>query len=140
MTGSRYATGADLEVIRYGLAEAATGVRTGQGGPLITLVHGQCPNGGVDLIAATVAEQWGWAVEAHPADWQRYGRGAGPRRNTVMVGLGADVFAAFPGAESTGTWDCVRKAARAGIPGRVWPLTARSCADGPGAPQPLTGL
>ncbi len=79
------------------------------------LVHGQCPKGGADLWAERWALRHGLTVERHPADWDRYGKAAGPRRNTAMVELGADLCVAFPGPGSSGTWDCVRKASDAGI-------------------------
>lgn len=89
----------------------------------VTLVEGHCPYGGVDRIA----ERWGKAtegvtVESHPADFEREGRSAGPRRNQIMVNRGANLIIAFPSSKSTGTWDCLKKAAAAGIPGRVYPL------------------
>jgi hypothetical protein len=67
----------------------------------MTVVHGACPRG-ADLYAA----QWvthhlelGHPVveEAHPADWDRDGRAAGPRRNQRMVAGGADLCLTFIG-------------------------------------------
>jgi hypothetical protein len=79
------------------------------------LVHGGCK--GADLIAA---EYWlGRLVEEYPADWDTFGKAAGPIRNQQMVDLGADICLAFPMPDSRGTWDCVRRAREAGIPVKV---------------------
>jgi len=89
----------------------------------VIIVHGQCPKGGVDLIAHRWAEgDPDTTPEPHPADWKRHGRAAGPIRNAQMVALGADLCLAFPGPTSTGTWDCIRKAVAAGIPTQIYPL------------------
>lgn len=37
-------------------------------------------------------------------------------RNQEMADRGADLCLAFPGPESVGTWDMIRKARAAGIP------------------------
>lgn len=79
----------------------------------ITVVHGGAR--GVDTIAAEVAREYGMRVEEHRADWDRYGRSAGPRRNAEMVAAGADVCLAFPLGESRGTRGCMALAAKAGI-------------------------
>lgn len=51
---------------------------------------------------------------AFPADWKRYGRGAGPVRNQQMIEEGgADGCIAFPGGR--GTADMVRRAKNAGL-------------------------
>lgn len=100
-----------LQPIHDSLIAATRGVA----GPH-TLVHGACPDG-ADQLFAQAATALGWAVEAHPADWDscgphcptrphRYRRKAvdkyhpgvlpdycpkaGPRRNADMVALGAD--------------------------------------------------
>lgn len=92
-------------------------------GAPVVIVHGRCHKGGVDLIAERWAEQTsGVTQEPHPADWNRHGIGAGMIRNTEMVALGAAICLAFPARGSRGTWDCLKKAADAGIPGRVYPL------------------
>lgn len=57
------------------------------------------------------------------AEWDRFGRAAGPRRNGKMVVCLADADERFliaaPGPRSRGTWDCARQAKRAGIGVRV---------------------
>ena len=86
----------------------------------VVLIHGagqgrnRAP--GADTIADRIAARWQISREAYPANWKRYGRGAGPRRNQGMVDLGAQVCLAFPLGESTGTRGTMHKAERAGIP------------------------
>lgn len=65
------------------------------------------------------AERWARASEipvtCFRADWQRYGRQAGPLRNAKMIAEGRpDVVIAFPGG--AGTRDCVRQAKASDIP------------------------
>lgn len=113
VTGSR--NWQDYEIVRGAIAGAA-------GSLPATVVHGAAK--GADACAARAARELGLAVDAHPADWARHGRRAGPIRNTVMVALGADVCLAFPGPDSIGTWDCIRKAVSAHIPVRIYPPAA----------------
>jgi hypothetical protein len=84
VTGSR--TWTDAGVIRAALARHF--------GPGAVLVSGACPRG-ADAIAEGIWRGWGGQVERHPADWDRYGRSAGFRRNAEMVGAGAAVCLAF---------------------------------------------
>jgi hypothetical protein len=89
----------------------------------VVIVEGECPKGGVDRAARNWAEATpGAEVEPHPADWDRHGRAAGPIRNSEMVKSGANWCLGFPSPGSRGTWDCIRKAADAGIPVRIYPL------------------
>lgn len=83
------------------------------------LVHGDCPRG-LDRMAARIAAELGFQVEAHPADWSHQGRAAGVLRNQLMVDLGADRCFAFMCRGSRGTADCVRRAKSAGIRTYVW--------------------
>jgi len=85
-----------------------------------TIVHGGAR--GVDTIASFWALAGGLDAESYPADWERYGKRAGVMRNVQMVDRGADVCLAFPRRGSVGTWHCVRYAADAGIPVRIYPL------------------
>jgi hypothetical protein len=81
----------------------------------VVVVHGACSTG-ADQLAEQAAYFLGFKVERHPADWKRYGRSAGPKRNGKMVLLGADVLLAFPLQGSRGTWDCVSQARSQQIP------------------------
>jgi hypothetical protein len=60
----------------------------------IVIVHGGCPTG-ADAIADRIAQDYSYRVERHPADWERHGKPAGPRRNAEMVALGADICLCF---------------------------------------------
>ena len=55
------------------------------------------------------------------AEWQRYGKGAGPRRNDNMLNEHPALVIAFHNdlAKSKGTADTVRKAQKRGIAVRV---------------------
>lgn len=78
------------------------------------LVHGECT--GLDTIAAQLWRRWNLPDEQFDADWDNLGKAAGPIRNQMMVASGADVCLAFPMPSSRGTFDCMRRAACAGIP------------------------
>lgn len=97
--------------------------------PVMTLVHGDCPDG-ADMLAQAFAEAAGLRTERHPAKWREggtYDVQAGFRRNAEMVALGADVCVAFAGPcakyqhrddpphMSHGTDHCARLAQAAGI-------------------------
>lgn len=85
------------------------------------VIHGACHLGGADILADEEAKALGLRVRPFPADWTRYGRGAGPIRNAAMVACLPDLCLAFhPDLErSTGTADCVRRARAAGVPVEV---------------------
>jgi hypothetical protein len=80
----------------------------------VVLVHGDAD--GVDRQAAARWESEGLPTEAHPADWARYGKRAGPIRNQEMVDLGADLCIGFVHEKSIGTRDCLQRAEMKDIP------------------------
>lgn len=94
------------------------------------IVHGACPTG-----ADAMADDWAIvnfvSQDRHPADWLRFGRAAGYRRNQEMVLAGADLCLAFvnrcrkhpnrPLHGSHGSMHTVRLAEMAHIP--VWLFT-----------------
>jgi len=86
----------------------------------LVIIHGACIYGGADLIAGACARGMEVKVEEYPAEWDKYGRAAGPIRNMKMLKLGADLVVAFHDnlAASRGTKHMVSIAEKAGIP--VW--------------------
>lgn len=86
------------------------------------LVHGSCATG-----ADHQAHQWlitagahvGCTEQRYPAAWERpdgtIDKGAGPRRNKLMVEAGADLVLAFPLPGGSGTQGTMRLAREAGI-------------------------
>lgn len=95
------------------------------------LVHGAAL--GADQMAhhwakwSVVIENFNITIEAHPAksvcrvpgcwdhSFEALGEKAGPVRNQVMVDRGADICLAFPTQDSIGTFDCMKRAEKAGI-------------------------
>jgi len=112
VTGSRHWT--DRYAIRRALLRAVA--LCADPPSRVVVVHGGAR--GADAGAGQVARGYGWTVEPHPADWDKYGRSAGHRRNAEMVALGADVCLAFPLGDSQGTRGCMKLCERAGIPVR----------------------
>jgi hypothetical protein len=92
------------------------------------LIHGDAK--GADRMGMIAGLRLGVRVEAHPADWKLYGKGAGPIRNQQMLGRllelergGAQVACvAFHSnlSESKGTADMVRRCREAGIQTEVY--------------------
>lgn len=86
----------------------------------VTVVYGACHRG-IDALVHNLAQIHNFSLEAHPADWAKYGRAAGPIRNQEMVDSGIDVCLAFPAAESSpGTRGTIKMARKKGIPTYVY--------------------
>lgn len=83
-------------------------------GPINAIIQGDCPTG-ADRFARMWAISRNEHCDCYPADWDRYGKAAGPIRNQQMLDESepTKVFA-FPGGR--GTADMVRRARAAGIP------------------------
>lgn len=113
VTGSR--DWSDAVVLSWALTRTAIDPETRLLRPDLVVVHGDCPTG-ADAMAQSFCEFLGVPTERHPADWSKYGRGAGPIRNQEMVDLGADLCLAFPLPGSRGTANCMKLARAAGIP------------------------
>ena len=81
--------------------------------PISLVIHGAAP--GADSLAAKWAVEQGIPTDAYVADWDKYGKAAGPIRNRVMLELGKpERVIAFPGGK--GTADMVFRARRANVP------------------------
>lgn len=134
VTGSR--TWTDAATIRLAL-EAVADAAVAANVPMVTVVHGACPNG-----ADEIADQWvRWyrggtlvLAERHPALWTKYQKRAGFVRNELMVANGADLCLAFLAPcsdskctepkphDSHGATHCAELADERGIPLRVFRL------------------
>lgn len=82
----------------------------------ITIIHGGAR--GADQMAAAIAIVLGYKIKSYPAQWNTYGKRAGPIRNQLMLDQRPDLVLAFHKnlGESKGTKDMVMRALRAGIP------------------------
>ncbi len=109
ITGSR--TWTDAGVI--------AGVLAGHYREGAVLVSGACPKG-ADALAEEYWSLLGGEVERHAADWGKYGKRAGFRRNAEMVNAGASVCAAFIRDSSRGASHCAGLARAAGIPLEIY--------------------
>lgn len=90
-----------------------------------TIVHGACR--GADMIAGVAARDLGLPVKEFPADWEKYGRAAGPIRNREMLSLCPDLVLAFHDDlnPSRGTKNTVEEARRRGIPAKLVSSTSK---------------
>jgi hypothetical protein len=83
-------------------------------GPL-TIIQGGAP--GADRWAREWAQRQTPAQEVTlvsvPADWEKWGTAAGPKRNQMMLDQKPDIVLAFPGGR--GTADMIARTEQAGV-------------------------
>ena len=79
------------------------------------LIHGNAR--GADRLAADCAHDLMWSCRAVSANWEKYGRTAGPIRNQEMLDMDPDLVIAFHDdlANSKGTKDMVSRAKKKGV-------------------------
>ena len=78
------------------------------------LIHGCAA--GVDEAARLFAVKHEIVHVAAPARWNEHGKAAGPLRNQYIIDhWKPQMLAAFPGPESKGTADAIKRARKAGI-------------------------
>lgn len=75
----------------------------------LRIISGHCS--GVDAMAEEYAAEHGFQLDIFPADWQKYGRAAGPKRNMQMAKQ-ADFVIAFWVGSSRGTKNMIDAAAK----------------------------
>lgn len=74
----------------------------------VTIISGMAK--GADTLAVKFAEQYNMPCLKFPADWARYGKGAGPVRNQQMLDEGKpNLIIAFPMQSSRGTRDMINR-------------------------------
>lgn len=72
---------------------------------------------GVDLIGERYAKERGYKIERYLPEWNKYGKGAGPKRNEKMAKKG-DLVICFWDGKSKGTKSMIEYARK--LKKRVW--------------------
>jgi len=74
---------------------------------------------GADSLGEKLAKAYGYPLKIFPADWDTYGRAAGPIRNEQMAKYAAaadrGILVAFPVGESRGTRNMIKLAKQYGL-------------------------
>lgn len=85
----------------------------------LVVIHGDAP--GADRLAKRLAIEQGAEVIDEPADWEKYGKAAGPIRNQKMLDDHDpdEIWAFRCSGKSNGTDDMVRRGRAANIPTHV---------------------
>jgi hypothetical protein len=74
-------------------------------------------SGHVDWAACAIAQKTGIPTYSYPADWDAYGKAAGPKRNGVIVRSVRALVSIHNGKfANSGTWNCTTTARAAGLP------------------------
>jgi len=73
-----------------------------------TICSGLCPKGG-DRFAVLLSEKFNTKVIWHPADWKRYGKSAGFRRNGLIARDSDVLIACVSSDRKGGTEDTIKK-------------------------------
>jgi predicted Rossmann fold nucleotide-binding protein DprA/Smf involved in DNA uptake len=114
VVGSRHCTDQDLVEIYILMLHEQLGER-------LSLVSGAAK--GVDTLARISADKYGIPIKEFPADWNKYGRAAGPIRNKQLV-QSSDAVLAFVAPTSKGTRNTISLAQERGLPVHVVYLPA----------------
>lgn len=69
---------------------------------------------GADSLGERYAQEKGFKIETYPADWDKYGRAAGPKRNAQMANI-ANALIAFWDGKSKGTKSMINLAKKKGL-------------------------
>src|SRR6266576_655260 len=81
---------------------------------LTEIIHGKAR--GADTLAGDYGRSNNIEVREFPAEWDKYGRGAGPIRNSQMLKEGKpDLVIAFLAPDSRGTQNMIDQARKAGV-------------------------
>ncbi len=75
----------------------------------LIFISGGCR--GADSLGERYALENGYKIERYPAEWNKYGKSAGPKRNEKMAKI-ADYIICFWDGKSKGTKSMVRLAMR----------------------------
>ena len=86
----------------------------------VTFIHGAAR--GADTLGGIVAKELGFEIKIFPAEWDKYGRAAGVKRNITMLDEKPDIVLAFHEdlSKSKGTKHCVNNATKRGISVKIY--------------------
>lgn len=87
-------------------------------GPDVVIVCGKAA--GADTLGERYGKEHDLPVDCYPAEWDRYGKSAGFRRNVVMLD-NADMVVAFWDGKSKGTAHTIAHGRNKGLDVRVFP-------------------
>lgn len=73
---------------------------------------------GADSLGENYARERGYALKRYPAQWDKYGRAAGPIRNAEMA-RNADALVLFWNGKSRGSLNMKEEAEKIGLPVRT---------------------
>ena len=73
---------------------------------------------GADALGERYAEEKGFKIEKHPADWAKFGRSAGPKRNEQMA-KNSDYVICFWDGKSRGTKSMIELARKYNKPIKI---------------------
>lgn len=83
----------------------------------IEIVSGHCA--GADQLGEQYARERGYPCKVFPANWEKYGRSAGPIRNSEMIKyalkVNVPIVVAFRSPRTKGTNDTIKKATKMGF-------------------------
>lgn len=79
------------------------------------IIHGAAK--GADSISGYIADELGFEIKTYPAEWNKYGKAAGPIRNKKMLDERPDLVLAFHSniQSSKGTKHMIKIAKNAGV-------------------------
>lgn len=112
ITGTREPDDRIRKFVKFALG-LTTYFNPSESDPLITMFQGEAR--GVDDFGKSLWHSWGYPTRDFPANWKLYKNQAGGIRNQEMVDAKPAFCLAFPGPDSVGTWDAVRRAKLANI-------------------------
>lgn len=91
-------------------------------GRIETVIEGGAQ--GIDRAARYWARDAGIRVATVNADWKRYGKAAGPRRNAAMAAQADGAIVIWDGTvKGSGSFSMIRAANAVGLPVFVWPCS-----------------
>lgn len=83
-----------------------------ESGEQITIISGGAS--GADALGEKYAKERGYSLRLFPAQWEKYGRQAGPMRNREMAD-NADALIAYWDGKSRGTKNMIEEAKKRGL-------------------------